>query len=136
LAFDESDPKKDADATCSKAAGKSRPKMSACLANARQGIEAEGHRFETDKDGNMWWLVVRLNGNVIVTLHKVRFTYGAETESSITITPEGKDLGSKPWKKPPAEMKFEVPTEYRLVVRDPMHGKLVYEAKSGITGSK
>jgi hypothetical protein len=136
LAFDDSDPKKDADAACSKSAGTSRAKMSACLAKARQSIEAEGHRFEKDKAGDMWWLVVRLKGNAIVTVHKVRFSYGAQTDSTIAIEPEGKDVGSKPWKKPPTEMKFEVPTEYRLIVRDPVHGKLVYEAKSGITGSK
>jgi hypothetical protein len=136
LAFDDSDPKKGAEAACSKSAGKNRAKLSACLAKARQAIDAEGHRFEQDKAGDMWWLVVRLKGNAIVTTHKVRFTYGAQTESSIVIVPEGKDLGSKPWKKLPDEMKFEVPTEYRLIVRDPAYGKLVYEAKSGITGTK
>ncbi len=136
LAFDDSDPKKAADASCSKSAGKSRAKLSACLAKARQAIDAEGYRFEQDKAGDAWWLVVRLKGNAIVTTHKVRFTYGAQTDSTIVIVPEGKDVGSKPWKKLPAEMKFEVPTEYRLIVRDPTHGKLVYEAKSGITGTK
>ena len=136
LAFDDSDPKKGADAACSKSAGKNRAKLSACLAKARQAIDAEGHRFEQDKAGDMWWLIVRLKGNAIVTTHKVRFTFGAQTDSTIVIVPEGKDLGSKPWKTLPAEMKFEVPTEYRLIVRDPTHGKLVYEAKSGITGTK
>jgi hypothetical protein len=136
LAFDDSDPKKGADAGCSKSAGKNRAKLSACLAKARQAIDAEGYRFEQDKAGDMWCLIVRLKGNAIVTTHKVRFTFGAQTDSSIVIVPEGKDLGSKPWKTLPAEMKFEVPTEYRLIVRDPTHGKLVYEAKSGITGTK
>src|SRR5258706_9621850 len=92
LAFDESDPKKGADAACSKSAGKNRAKLSACLAKARQAIDAEGHRFEQDKAGDMWWLIVRLKGNAIVTTHKVRFTFGAQTDSTIFIVPEGKDL--------------------------------------------
>ncbi len=134
LAFDDSDPKKGAEASCSKASGKNPKKMAACMAKAREQVD-EGYRFEQDKDGTMWWLVMHRKGNALITLHRIRFTYGTEADNSVTIKPEGKDMGTKPWKKPPAEVKFEVPNDYRIVVRDPEHGKMVYEAKSGI-GSK
>jgi hypothetical protein len=134
LAFDDSDAKKAADASCSKSSGKNAKKMAACMAKAREHAD-EGHRFEQDKDGNMWWLVVHRKGNALVTDHKVRVTYGTESDKGIAIVPEGKDFGTKPWKKLPSELKFEVPTDYRLVVHDAERGKLVYEAKSGI-GSK
>jgi hypothetical protein len=134
LSFEESDPKKIAEASCTKSAGKDAKKMSGCMAKAREQAD-EGYRFEQEKDGTMWWLVVHRKGNTLVNVHKVKFEYGDTSESSVTIKPEGKDSGSKPWKKPPAELKFEVPNDYRIVVHDPEHGKLVYEAKSGIGSS-
>jgi hypothetical protein len=131
LAFEDSDPKKAAEAGCTKSAGKNAKKMSACMAKAREQAD-EGYLFEQEKDGTMYWLVVHRKGNALVNVHKVKFEYGAESDTSVTIKPEGKDTGTKPWKKPPAEIKFEVPTDYRIIVRDPEHGKMVYEAKSGI----
>jgi len=132
IVFDESDPRKKAEAACAKSASKDPKKMTPCMAKAREQIVSEGYRFEMDKSGDWWWLVVRRKGNALTTVHRLLFTYGEETSTSIVIKPEGKDLGSKPWKKPPATLKFEVPTDYRLVVRDPQQGKLVYEAKSGL----
>jgi hypothetical protein len=134
LAFDESAPGKAADASCSKSAGKDPKKKNACMSKAREQAD-EGYRFEQEKDGTMWCLVVHRKGNTLVNVHKVKFEYGDTNETSVTIKPEGKDSGSKPWKKPPAELKFDVPSEYRIVVNDPEHGKLVYEAKSGIGSS-
>jgi hypothetical protein len=134
LAFEESEPKKAAEASCTKSGGKDAKKKAACMAKAREQAD-EGYRFEQEKDGTMWWLVVRRKGNTLVNVHKVKFEYGAESDTSVTIKPEGKDTGTKPWKKPPAEVKFEVPNEYRIIVHDPEHGKLVYEAKSGIGSS-
>ena len=131
LAFDESDPKKVAEASCTKSAGKDPKKKNACMAKAREQAD-EGYRFEQDKDGTMWWLVVHRKGNALVNVHKVKFEYGAESETSVTIKPEGKDTGTKPWKRPPSEMKFEVPSDYRIIVHDAEQGKLVYDAKSGI----
>jgi hypothetical protein len=131
LAFEESDPGKAADASCAKSAGKDPKKKSACMSKAREQVD-EGYRFEQEKDGTNWWLVVHRKGNALVNVHKVKFEYGDESETSVTIKPEGKDTGTKPWKKAPAELKFEVPTDYRIIVRDPEHGKMVYEAKSGI----
>jgi hypothetical protein len=131
LAFEESDPKKVAEASCTKSAGKNAKKMTACMAKAREQAD-EGYRFEQEKDGTNWWLVVHRKGNALVNVHKVKFEYGAESETSVTIKPEGKDTGTKPWKKPPAEIKFDVPNDYRIIVHDPEHGKMVYEAKSGI----
>jgi len=132
IVFDESDPRKKAEATCAKSAAKDPKKMAACMAKAREQIVSEGYRFEQDKGGDWWWLVVRRKGNALATEHRLRFAYGEETDTSVVIKPEGKDFGPKPWRKPPSSLKFEVPTDYRLVVHDPQLGKLVYEAKSGL----
>jgi hypothetical protein len=136
LSYADSAPQESAEASCTQKAKKDPKKMAACMAKARESakIDAEGHRFFEDKKGERWWAVIRRKGNTLVTLHKVRFKYGAETADSIVIKPEGKDTGSKPWRKLPSEMKFEVPSDDRIVVRDPKLGKLVYEAKVGIAG--
>jgi len=134
LAYNESDLGKAAEASCSKL-GKNPKAMAACKAKAREQVD-EGYRFEQDKEGTMWWLVVNRKGNALVTLHRVRFEYGTETDTTIVIKPEGKDAGSKPWRKPPSEVKFDVPNEYRIIVHDPERGKLVYEAKVGIANAK
>ena len=135
LAYGESDVGRAAEASCSKSSGKNPKAMAACMAKAREQAD-EGYRFEQDKEGDLWWLVVNRKGNALVTLHRVRFTYGPETDTTIVIKPEGKDYGSKPWRKAPAEVKFEVPNEYLIVVRDPERGTLVYEAKVGIAAGK
>jgi hypothetical protein len=100
LVFDESDPKKSAEAACAKSAAKNPKKMAPCMAKAREEIAAEGYRFEQDKDGDWWWFVVRRKGNALTTVHRLRFALGEETGTSVVIKPEGK-FWAKPWKKPP-----------------------------------
>jgi len=134
LSYDDSDPQKKAETVCTKHSKNDPKKMASCMTKARGKIDAEGQRFIEDKTGNPWYVVVRHKGATLVTLHKVRFTFGEETADSIVIKPEGKDNGSKPWKKPPAEIKFEVPSDDRIEVVDHKFGKLVYEAKVGVTG--
>jgi hypothetical protein len=136
LNYTESDPGKAAETSCSKSAGKNPKAMNGCMAKAHQQMDDDGYRFEQDKAGTQWMFVIRRKGALLTTIHKVRYTYGAESESSVVVKPEGKDAGSKPWKSPPSELKFDVPTEYRIVAQDPKYGKLVYEAKSGIAGVK
>ncbi len=134
LSYSDSEAKSQADAACSKSAGRNAKKKAACVEKARSQIDGEGHHFEEDNRGHLWWFVVQRKGNAIVTLHKIRFAYGPQTDTTVVVKPQGKDMGSKPWKRPPAEVKFEVLTEYRIVLRDPTRGKLVYDAKSGIGG--
>jgi hypothetical protein len=135
LVYGESDVGKAAEASCSRSSGKNPKAMAACMAKAREPAD-EGYRFEQDKEGTLWWLVVSRRGNALTTLHRIRFTYGPETDTTIVIKPEGKDAGSRPWRKAPAEVTFEVPNEYRIVVHDPERGRLVYDAKVGVSAGK
>jgi hypothetical protein len=131
LSYNDSDLKKHADAHCSK---KDPKKSAACMEKARVEIDAEGHQFMQDPKGHWWWLVLRRKGNTLLTVHKMLYEYGAQTDRSVVIRPEGKDHGAKPWRKPPLEVKIEVPNDFRIVVHDPKHGKMVYEAKVGLSG--
>jgi hypothetical protein len=131
LNFDESDAGKAAEATCNKAGGKDPKALPACMAKERGKIEAEGHGFKQDKGGNLTWVVVRRQGKILVTLHKIHASFANETDNTIVVKPEGKDTGKKAGRTP-GEFNVEVPSDYRIIVTDPHFGKLVYEAKIGL----
>jgi hypothetical protein len=130
FSFEESDVKQAAEAACTKQAGSDPKKLAACMSKARNEYDGDGHRFSQDKSGDWWWTVVKRKGKTLSTVHKVRYQYGDQSGNSIVIKPEGKDEGPARWARVPSEVKFEVPTEYRIVVQDPKQGKMVYEAKA------
>jgi hypothetical protein len=129
FSFEESDAKQAAEASCAKQ-GKDPKKTAACMSKARQEFDGDGYRFTQDKAGDWWWSVIKRKGNTLTNVHKVRYQYGEQNGNTVVIKPEGKDEGSARWAKVPSEVKFEVPNEYRIVVSDPKHGKMVYEAKA------
>jgi hypothetical protein len=104
------------------------------MSQARNEFDGEGLRFTQDKAGDWWWSVVKRKGKTLNNVHRIRYQYGDQSGNSVTIKPEGKDEGTGRWAKPPAEVKFEVPNEYRIVVQDPKQGKMVYEAKAVVAG--
>ncbi len=134
FSFEESDVKQAAEATCAKQGGNDPKKVAACMSKARSEYDGEGHRFTQDKSGDMWWTVVKRKGKTLNSVHKVRYQYGDQAGNTVVIKPEGRDEGSARWARVPTEVKFEVPTEYRIVVQDPKQGKMVYEAKAVVAG--
>jgi hypothetical protein len=134
FSFEDSDVKQAAEAACTKQSGNDPKKMAACMSKARAEFDGDGHRFFQDKSGDWWWSVIKRKGKTLSNVHKVRYQYGDQSGSSVTIKPEGRDEGSARWAKPPSEVKFEVPNDYRIVVHDPKQGKMVYEAKAVVAG--
>jgi hypothetical protein len=130
FSFEESDAKQAAETTCNKQGGNDPKKVAACMSKARAEFDGDGHRFTQDKSGDWWWSVVKRKGKTLSNVHKVRYQYGDGAGNTVVIKPEGKDEGASRWSKPPAEVKFDVPNEYRIVVQDPKQGKMVYEAKN------
>ena len=74
-------------------------------------------------------------GDQLVTMHKIPFEFGEVTEQTVALRPTGKDKGLAPLGRLPRQFVITVPNEYSIEVNDPVHGKLVYEAKIGILGS-
>ena len=131
--YEESDVGKTAETNCAKESGGDPQKNSACMAKARQNLEGLGYRFK--KKGEVTTCtILRRQGNSLTTLHKFRFKYGDETETSIVIKMDGKDDGPNKWEKIPSEFKVEIPNDYTMVIQDPKYGRLVYYAKAGIPG--
>jgi hypothetical protein len=135
LSYEESDVGKTAEASCAKESGGDPQKNSACMSKARQNLEGLGYRFKKNpKNEATTCTILRRQGNTLTTLHKFRYKYGDETETSVMIKMDGKDDGPIKWEKIPTEFKVELPNDYTMVLQDPKYGRLVYYAKSGIPG--
>ena len=135
ISYEESDVGKTAEGNCAKESGGDPQKNSACMSKARQNLEGHGYRFKKNpKDEVTTCTILRRQGNTLTRLHKFRYKYGDETETSIVIKMDGKDEGPNKWEKIPTEFKVEVPNDYTMVMQDPKLGRLVYYAKSGIPG--
>jgi hypothetical protein len=135
ISYEESDVGKTAEANCAKESGGDPQKNSACMAKARQNLEGHGYRFKKDPKGDVTTCtILRRQGNTLTRLHKFRYKYGDETETSVVIKMDGKDEGPNKWEKIPSEFKVEIPNDYTMVLQDPKYGRLVYYAKSGIPG--
>lgn len=131
FSFNDSEPKQAAEEKCDKKAGTDAKKKNECMAAARKAFPADGHRFKKDEKEQWWWITVRQNGNKLVSLHKIPVEIAAETATSVTLKPVGKDKGSAPM-TPPAQIVFEVPNDYQISLQDPKAGKLVFQAKVGV----
>ena len=130
FSFNESDVKQKAEEACE---GKSKgdPKKRAdCMTKEKSKIEADGLGFKEEK-GTWWFTTIRRKGKVLTNLHKVPFEFDKETPKSVTLKITGKDTGTKPIRFP-NEVTIEVPNDYQIVLNDPEHGKMVYEAKIGL----
>jgi hypothetical protein len=137
FSFNQSEPKEKAEEKCSATAKDDPKKMALCMKKASAKFEADGIQFKkNDKGGeDDWlWITVRRKGNTLTTIHKIPITFADDKPTSVTLKPTGKDTGTKPM-SPPSEVVVEVPNEFSIVLKDPEHGRMVYEAKIGITSA-
>jgi hypothetical protein len=134
FSFNKSEPKEKAEAKCTTEAKDDPKKMANCMKKASSKFEADGMQFKKDDKGQWVWITLRRKGSALTTLHKIPFEFGDEKPTSVTIKPTGKDLGTKPM-KPPAEVTIDVPDEFQIEMKDPTYGRMVYEAKIGITSA-
>jgi hypothetical protein len=131
FSFNQSDMKDAAEKQCDKEVKDNPKKRAECMTKQKKKIEADGIAFKQEK-GNWYWLTIQRKGKTLVNLHKVPVEFGKEDEHSIVLKPVGKDEG-KLRGGAPGETKVEVPNEYEIVIQDPKLGKMVYEAKIGLT---
>ena len=103
------------------------------MTKERGKFSADGMQFKKNDKGEWTWMTLRRQGNVIKYLHKIPFEFGEEKETSITLKLGSKDSGQSPMRNIPSTITIEVPNEFQIAMQDPTHGRLVYEAKIGIT---
>jgi hypothetical protein len=135
FSFSQSEARQHAEEQCDKKAGDDPQKRAACMTKASDQFDADGIAFQKDDQDKWWWLTIRRKGSSLVTLHKIEFEFGEETDKSITIKPQGRDRGTKPMGRIPKAVVIEVPSESHIAIVDPKHGRMVYEAKLGLLES-
>jgi hypothetical protein len=135
FSFNASEPYQEAEKKCDEKAKDDPKKKSECMSKASAKFDTELISFEKDKEAeNKYWYVVSLRkGDKLTALHKIPVDFGEEKGTSITIKPTGKDKGTKPSGNP-KEITIDVPSESEIVITDPTHGKMVYQAKMGMKG--
>ncbi len=115
---------------CRKSAGEDNKKFADCRRKIQEKLGVLVLQFK-EKDGKWWWTTHDRRGSELKLLHKVAFTFGEETKDSLTIIPEGKDVGPKP-APVPDKLVIKVPDANTIEIDDPKLGKTVYRAKIGI----
>jgi len=133
FSFNASEPYQVAEKACTEKAKDDLKKKSECMSKASSKFDADLLSFEKDADDKYWYVTSHRKGDKLTTLHKIPIDFGDEKGTSITIKPTGKDKGSKPIGNP-KEVTIDVPSESEIVLTDPTHGKMVYQAKMGMKG--
>ena len=129
--FKESAVGKEAHERCTEQAGDSRSELAACMEKARSKVQVESVRFVKESSGENWFITYnRYKGNLL-KWHKVQFMPGEETDDRITLNLIGKDKGIAPMARVPRSISIELPNDYTIVVDDPDHGAMTYDAKIG-----
>jgi hypothetical protein len=129
--FKESEVGQQAREKCQADFGDSPREVAACMEKARSKVAVESVRFLKDKSGQHWWVTYnRYKGNLL-KWHKVMYKPGEETDDRITLNLIGKDEGIAPMPKVPRSLQVELPNDYTIVVKDPEHGAMTYDAKIG-----
>jgi hypothetical protein len=117
---------------CTQETGDSPREMAACMEKARGKVLVESIRFLKDPSGQLWWITYnRYKGNLL-KWHKVRYQPGEEKDDRITLNLVGKDEGIAPMARVPRSLSVELPNDYTIIVDDPDHGPMTYDAKVGM----
>jgi hypothetical protein len=134
FSFNPSEPKAKAEEKCQAQTKGDGKKMADCMKKASSKFGEDGMQFKQDK-GTWYWITLRRKGSTLTTLHKIPFEFGEEKGTTVTLKTTGKDTGKTPMRNVPKEVKIEVPNEFSIAMDDPDSGRLVYEAKIGITSA-
>jgi len=133
--FNASEPYQEAEKKCDKSAKDDPKKKADCMSKAASKFESDGYAF-MQREGGWWWLTIHRKGTGLQTLHRIEFDWGEDGDKQVTIKPKGRDKGAKPMGNIPRELVIEVPSESEIAIKDPKHGRLVYEAKLGLMGEQ
>jgi hypothetical protein len=134
FSFNQSEPKAKAEEKCQAQTKGEGKKMADCMRKASSKFGVDGMQFKQEK-GTWYWITLRRKGATLTTLHKIAFEFGEEKPTSVTINPKGRDTGTSPMRNIPNSVTIEVPNEFSIALQDPAAGRLVYEAKIGITSA-
>jgi hypothetical protein len=129
--YDNSTPKKTAEAACEKEA-EGDPKMFAeCLDKHRNQFKADVLRFVKDESGRITLTIYKRTGTSLNELSVSSIQFLDETDTSVSVKLTGKNKGQRPLFKSGVGS-ITVPNEYTIEIDDKDLGKLSYSAKIGL----
>lgn len=134
LSFNDSEVGENAAKHCDESSGDNPKKRAQCMNAEKAKVKIDGVAFKQEH-GVWYFLVIRRKGSTLTNLRKFPIEFGEEKGTSITIKPTGKDKGAAP-QPVPSKLVVETPNEYQIVLSDPKFGKMVYEAKIGLTAKE
>ncbi len=133
--YADSDPHQEAEKKC-KGSSKDDPKKTAdCMAKASKNQERDALAFQMKGD-KLYFLTIDRKGGTLNVTHKIPVDVSDESETKITLKPNGKDEGSKPGGGAFGTMVLELDGESAFAMKDSRLGKLVYQAKLGLMGKQ
>jgi hypothetical protein len=103
-----------------------------CVAKARGKIPVESVRFVKDAHNQYWWVTFNRYKGTLLKWHKVQFSPGKQDADTVSLNLVGKDKGIAPMARVPAALKIELPNDYSIIISDPEHGAMLYDAKIGL----
>jgi hypothetical protein len=132
IEYEDSAPRRKAEATCRAQAKEDAQAMSACLQKARDQFLPDVLRFKKGDQGR--WLVViyKRSGSDLRELYSGSVELTEEPASTVRLKVTGREQGQKPLFKGRTSALLTVPNEYSLELEDPQLGKLIYGAKIGL----
>jgi hypothetical protein len=130
--YNNSAPKRTADAACEKES-KGDPEMhAACLAKSRDRFVADVLRFQKNEDtGRSTLTIYKRSGTSLSELSVSSIEFSDETDTSVKVKITTRNRGARPLFKSGSGT-IEVPNEYTAEIDDPELGKLSYTAKIGL----
>lgn len=103
-----------------------------CLMKERGKLPVESVRFVKSASGEYWWVTYnRYKGNLL-KWHSIQFVPGKADADTVSLTLTGKDKGIAPIPHVPASLNIELPNDYSIIVKDPEHGPMLFDAKLGL----
>ena len=131
LKFEASKVGQKAEEDCREKSGDDPKEFNQCRQKARNKIGETIQHFK-EKDGTWWWLTYLRKGRNLAVIHRIQFTWGEETDNTITILPQGKDMGSARMSPLPKKVVITIPNSYQIMIEDPVHGEMYYSASIGL----
>lgn len=134
FSFADSEAHQAAEKQCKQSSHDDPQKTADCMDRASKRVDQDALSFQQDEEGKYWWLTVKRKGNSLVTLHRIGFDFGKDSDKKVVLKPHGPDKGTKPLGAIPKELVVEIEGDSEIAINDPKLGRLVYQAKLGLLG--
>ncbi len=108
----------------------------ACMKKERSEFVADVLQFKKDAKDKVTWSTYRRHGETLFLVHHTPVELTDATESSVTVVITGDDKGPRALFPQKKKFVVRVPNDYSIELDEPFLGKLVYDAKIDIVGTK